>query len=156
MLANSLRCAILEVTESDYPYFVNNGEAVEDSLRKFSSVKSLTISNLFAETINLALLSTFRSTSSSSGRAYPDLTLRLMIDLSNLQITGRGFTLEHGQVLSRLKSLSIFAVTEDVAQTLLNPSTLPNLRAFAPICTHSRNSRSAFVDLLPQIQSLEN
>lgn len=63
-----LRDSTVVFTPRDYQYFLTNGRAVADSLRRFSSVRSFTISvppeehqRLYRTTTDLSLLSSFQS-----------------------------------------------------------------------------------------------
>jgi hypothetical protein len=82
-LAGHLRCVIVEVAVEDILRFRRNQTAVEDSLRMFSSVTSLTMSTYNTRTIDLALLSSFQSKLFPSDSASADL-IRLVVVLSQV------------------------------------------------------------------------
>jgi hypothetical protein len=159
--AGHLPCLIAEIVDDeDLPYLRANREAVEDPLRKFSSVRSLTLSNFPAQLINSSSLSFFQSTLLSLSRARPDLTLFLICrttDLSILQITGEAFALTPSSPLISLKSLTLVDVTNDQWIRLLDPITLPNLRKLGLFYSSPLGvlSQAAFVNLLPQLDSLQ-
>ncbi|GAA5985587.1 hypothetical protein JCM5350_007144 [Sporobolomyces pararoseus] len=146
--------AVVELAHRD-PEEVGQ-EKIEESLRKISSVSTLTLAGPTAGTIDLAFLRSFSSTQTPSllisAGTKPPLDNP---DLANLQLSGTIWTVTQVAPMPQLHSLTFDDVSEELFVSLLDPTILPNLIAFALLDSGcSLSARTALRRIQPQLREL--
>ncbi|GAA5964882.1 hypothetical protein JCM3765_005811 [Sporobolomyces pararoseus] len=108
-------------------------EEFERTLRKFSSVANLTLSN-------------------SSHKVYDLEILELFHNLASLHLSEESWSLSPSQSILHIHSLTLNGVSDELFASLLDTSTLPNLRAFALVDTEWSSGSKLSAKLKPHAQ----